>query len=201
MNHRLAKLLLLSVSLGFTVFVFMNTYEVVFNKDIPIADSVQKMAAQAPIAAIVKQFDILPDQSQGERNAEYAHLQYIQLPAIKSTLNLEEKRVIDGQWYARPNLGHYVGLDKDDHNITIDYLIYAISSWRTLPSPNQIDIGMDVDVFHDNGQQANYKVAEKKVLPLGTNFVASKSDTRQIVLLVEDPGAGTYYGFSLVQKG
>jgi|GEM_PF-3013462 len=200
MNQRFAKLLLASVSLCFTAFVFMNTYEVVFNKDIVIADSVRKITAQDQINAIVKQFDIRPVEGRRNNHAEYIKLQYLQIPALESNLYLEEKRVVNGLWYARPNLGHYVGLNKDERNITVDYLIYAISSWRTLPTPNQIEVGMDVNLFHDGRQLAVFKVAEKKVLPFHSTFVAGKSENRQIILFIEDPDNGVYYGFSLVQK-
>lgn len=200
MSQRFAKLLLAGASLCFTTFVFMNTYEVVFNKDIVIADSVRKVAAQEQIDAIIDQFDIRPVEGRRNNNAEYVKLQYIQIPALESNLYLEEKRVINGLWYARPNLGHVVGLNKDDRNITVDYLIYAISSWQTLPAPNQIEVGMDVNLFHDGRQMATFKVAEKKVLSFRSTFVAEKAKNRQVILLIEDPGNGVYYGFSLVQK-
>lgn len=192
--------MLVSLSLGFTAFVFMNTYEVVFNKDIVIADSVRKVVAQNQIDAIIDQFDIKPVEGRSSNNAEYSKLQYIQIPALASNLYLEERRIIDGAWYARPNLGHVVGLNKDDHNVVVDYLIYAVSSWQTLPAPNQIEVGMDVKLFHDGRQLAMFKVAEKKVLPFHSTFVAGKAENRQIVLLIEDPDKGVYYGFSLVLK-
>lgn len=200
MNQRMGKLLLATVSLCFTAFVFMNTYEVVFNKDIAIADSVQQIASQDPVRAVIEQFDIKPEAGRQHHNAEFTKLQYIQIPALASNLYLEEKRVINGSWYARPNLGHYIGLNKDDHGVTVDYLIYAVSGWQTLPAPNQLEEGMDVKLFHDGRKLAMFKVAEKKVLPLGSTFVAGKSENRQIILLIEDPDEKLYYGFSLVQK-
>lgn len=196
-----AKVLLVTVSLAFTVFVFMNTYEVVFNRDIPFANSISKFVAQDAIRAVIDQFNIKPEADPTESNAVYEHLQYIQIPALSSSLYLEEKRVINNYWYVRPNLGHYIGLDKDSHNVVLDYLIYADSSWRTLPEPNQIETGMDVNLFHDDHQLAVYTVMEKQVLPFHSIFIASKSQHRQIILLIEDVHQGVYYGYSLVEKG
>ncbi len=200
MNQRFAKILLAGLSLAFTAFVFMNTYEVVFNKDIVVADSVRKIAAQDQISAVIQQFDIKPVEGRQTNNAEYDKLQYIQIPALNSSLYLEEKRLINGYWYARPNLGHIIGLNKDSHGVIMDYMIYAVSSWQTFSSPNQIDVGMDVKLFHDGHKLALYKVAEKKVLPFESTFVAGKSESRQIIFIIEDPDNGVYYGFSLVQK-
>jgi hypothetical protein len=200
MNKRLAKVLLATMSLAFTAFVFMNTYEVVFNKDIVIADSIRKVAMQDQINTVIDQFNIKPEEGRQSNNAEYSKLQYIQIPALNSNLYLEEKRNIKGTWYARPNLGHIVGLNKDNNGVIVDYMIYAVSSWQTLSSPNQIEVGMDVKLLHDGHKLSMFKVDEKKVLPLQSSFVAGKTKNRQIVLLIEDPKNGVYYGFSLVQK-
>lgn len=201
MSQRSAKLLFAGLSVAFTAFVFMNTYEVVFNRDIVLASSVRKVTIQQQIKDIIQQFDIQSAARAGaSSHAEYSKLQSLQIPALESTLYLEEKRVIDGQWYARPNLGHVVGLNKDERGITVDFLIYAISGWRSLPAPNQIETGMDINLLHNGRQLSAFKVAEKKVLPLTSAFVAGKSDKRQIILLIEDPGNRVYYGFSLVQK-
>jgi len=195
----LAKCLLVILSLAFTTYVFMNTYEVVFNKDIILANSVSKFTAQDEVNAIIQQFDIKPDANQQSYDAEYNRLQYLQFPALSSNLYLEEKRVINDQWYVRPNLGQYVGLDKDSHGVTVDYLIYTDSSWRTLPAPNQIEVGMNANLFHDGHQLATYKVAEKQIMPIHSIYVAGKATSRQIILIVEDPKHGVYYGFSLVE--
>lgn len=200
MKQRVLKLFLVSVSLGFTALVFMNTYEVVFNRDIVVAKSVKKFQAHDQLRAIIQQFDLKPEEGLSHQNAEYKRLQYIKIPALSASLYLEEKRIIDSQWYVRPNLGHYVGLNKDDHGIIVDYLIYAASSWQTIASPNQIEVGMDVNLFHDGKEVSVFKVAEKKVLPLDKTFVASKSEKRQIILLIEDPKNGVYYAFSLELK-
>jgi len=127
-------------------------------------------------------------------------LQYLQFPALNSSLYLEERRVINGYWYVRPNLAHYIGLDKDSHGVTLDYLMYADSSWRTIAAPNQIEIGMDVNLYHDDHELAVYRVAEKQVLPVQDVFIASKTQARQIILIIEDTQHAVYYGFSLVEK-
>lgn len=196
----LPKLLLVTLSLGFTAFVFMNTYEVVLNKDIIVANSIAKFGAQSEIKAVINQFDVQPDADQQVSNAQYDKLESLQFPSLTSRLYLEGKRVINGSWYVRPNLGHYIGLDKDVHGVTLDYLIYADQSWRTLPEPNQIEIGSTVNLYHDGHNQTTYKVAEKQVLPVQGTFIASKTQQRQIILLIEDSKQKLYYGFSLVES-
>lgn len=194
------RLALAAISLLVTAFVFLNTYEVVFNDDIPFANSIRKFETQDQINAIIKQFDIKPEEGRSETNAPYSKLRYLQIPAIATNLYLEEKRVINGLWYQRPSLGHYIGLNKDDHDVTVDYLIYTSASWQTIRNPDQIEPGMDVKLVHDDFATSTFKVAEKKVLPQYASFVAGKSQERQIILLIEDTANKAYYAFSLVLK-
>jgi len=195
-----SKLLIASISLGFTVFVFLNTYEVVFNQDIAVASSLRRFGATEPIDALVKDFDIKPEAGRETSNAPYNRLQSIQIPAISSTLYLEERRVIQGSLYQRPSMGHYIGLNKDNSGYTVDYLIYTDQSWQTLPSPDQIEVGMDVKLTHDGFAQSMFSVKEKKYLPDNSTFVPSKSEKRQLILVVESKNRGMYYAYSLELK-
>lgn len=199
MKRQLPKALLAVLTIAFTAFVFMNTYEVVFNKDIVVANSVRRFSNQEEIRDVIAQFNIKPDADE-KHNAAYGRLAYLQFPAISSNLWLEERRVINSSWYYRPNLGHYIGLDKDSSNVTVDYLIYAEQSWQTLPDPNQVEVGMDVKLFHDGHNMSLFTVQEKQVLPMQTAFIPSKSRNRQIILLIEDAHKQIYYAFSLVLK-
>jgi len=194
------KLLLASLSLVFTAFVFLNTYEVVFNQDIVLASSLRKFEAGAPVNAIIRDFDIKPEGNSGSSNAPYVKLQSIQIPALSSTLYLEEKRVIHNELYQRPSLGHFIGLNKDDNGATVDYLIYTNESWLTIPNADQIEPGMDVRLIHDGFDQAMFSIKEKKFLPDGSTFVPSKSEKRQIILIIESKDKGMYYAYSLEQK-
>jgi hypothetical protein len=199
-KRRFPQFLLAFASLALTAFAFLNTYEVVFNKDIAFADSIHKITAQDQIRAIVDQFNLKPEAGRALSNSAYRNLEQIQIPSLGANLYLEEERLINGNWYARPSMGHVVPLNKDDHGVTIDYLIYSIASWRSLPAPNQIEEGMTVNLFHDGRAVSTFKVAEKQALPLDKTFVASKSDKRQIILFIEDPEHAVYYGFSLTVK-
>lgn len=196
----LPRFLLASATLLASIFVYLNTYEVVFNDDIALANSVRRFEAQDQINNVIKQFDLKPEVGREKSNAPYQKLQYIQIPALASNLYLEEKRVIDGAWYQRPSMGHYLGLNKDNNDVTVDYLIYTNSSWQTIKSPGQIEPGMDVKLFHDGFAMSMFRVEEKKLLPYYTAFVAGKSENRQIILLIEDDKRDMYYAFSLVLK-
>lgn len=196
----LPRLTLAVLTLLATTYVYLNTYEVVFNQDIPLANSIKPFKAQDQINNVISQFDLKPEAGREKSNSPYQKLQYIQIPALASNLYLEEKRTINGRWYQRPSMGHYIGLNKDNNGTTVDYLIYTNASWQTIRNPGQIEPGMDVKLFHDGFALSIFRVEEKKVLPDYTAFVASKSENRQVILLIEDESQSIYYAFSLVLK-
>jgi hypothetical protein len=196
MKRKFPIVLLALVSLVFTAFVFLNTYEVVFNHDITGGVSIQKIAAQDVVNAIVKGFSA----KQADTGVNYSNLgrlQYFEIPDLHMRVSMEEARRINGKWYRRPSLAEYVGLNKGEKDVTVDYLIYTSRSWRTVPDPAQIEKGMQVKVFYQGGN-LTFKVAEKKILPLTSSLIVGKSEDRQMLLVVEDAPHGTYAGFSLV---
>lgn len=159
-----------------------------------------KIESQGAITSVIKQFDIKPEEGRALTNTRYGNLQSIGIPALGVDLNLEEGRAIDGEWYARPSLGHYVGLNKDDHGVTVDYLIYASVGWRTMPQPGHMEPGMDAKLFHDGFAESLFRVTERKVLSSESELIPSKSESRQLVLVLDDPARDTYYAFTLEAK-
>jgi len=196
--QRSYKYIFAFVSFAFTALVFMNTYEVLWNKDIVVAHSIQRMSSQKVIDTAVREFSAKADT--GEQLSDMGGISDIEIEALKTRVKVEEARKVNGQWYQRLSTAHYIGLNKDKEGKTVDYLLYASKSWRSLPSPDRIDVGMEVKVTDAHGGMQLYAVAEKKVTSLNRSLIVSKSEDRQIVMIIEDPHAGTYYGYSLVLK-
>jgi hypothetical protein len=200
MRHFLQKLTLGLVSFAFTGLAFVNTYEVAFNKDVAFAQSLHKLTSQVVINKAVNDFTTKPGLAQSEFTTNLGSLQYFAIPSLQLRVQLEDARKINNLWYTRPSFGHYIGLNRDARNITVDYLIYTQQSWRTIPKASQLDVGMEIELYSHNDTKVIYRVAEKKVRPANQTLVIDKSEGRQIVLITEDAQAGIYYGFSLVQE-
>lgn len=196
--RRTGKYVFALVSFVFTALVFMNTYEVLWNKDIVVAHSIQRMAAQQVIDTSVREFATKADN--GAEITDLGGITELEFPALEARLKVEESRKVNGSWYQRLSTGHYVGLNKNNEGKTVDYLIYASKSWRSLPDPGRIDAGMEVKVTDAHGTTQLFAVAEKKLSSLDRSLIVSRDEDRQILLVVEDGRAGTYYGYSLVLK-
>lgn len=197
-RHLPSKVLFAVITFGFTAFVFMNTYEVVFNRDIAFAQSVKEVAAQQVINSAVHDFASKSQSEDAESNPALENIDRIDIPALDIQVKIEESRKINNEWYARPSIAHYVGLNKNQFGVTVDYLLYTSKSWRTIPHPDQIEKGMEVRLSYGNGARSLFTVAEKKVLPFSDSLLVSKSEGRQILLIVEDGRNNVYYGYSLV---
>lgn len=188
------------ISLTFTLFVFLNTYEVVANQDIPIANSVRKVAVQNIIKNVISEFKIKSDSRLLNTNSQLGTLDYFEIPLMGITVKLEEARKIDDQFYQRLSFAHYIGLNKDDYDNVIDYLVYTNKSWRTIPFPENIEEGTEIKFYTLEGFSSLFVVSEKMILPLNRSFIVNKSESRQILLLVEDPENQKYFGYSLIVK-
>jgi hypothetical protein len=200
MHHLAQKLLLGLVSFAFTAVVFMNTYEVAFNRDIAFAQSLNKIAAQSVINSTVTGYATKTGVAQSKFVSNLENPQALNIPALKVRTQIEESRKVDNLWYARPSFGHFIELNKDAQNTPVDYLIYCQQSWRTIPKASQIDVGMDVEIVFKGDARLTYRVAERKTQAIDRPLVLDKSENRQIILIVEDPASGVLYGFSLMQE-
>ncbi len=200
MRNFFIKFTVFGMTFLFTGFTFANTYEVVFNRDIPLAGSVERSSNQTAINSAVQDFETRLTSNNTDSVAALDRIERLEIPALKAQITTEESRLINNEWYARPSTAHYIGLNKNKYGVTVDYLVYAIKSWRTLPAPERIEQGMEVVVHYGNGAGSVLQVTEKKVLPFDRSLLVSKSEYRQVLLVLEDPDAGVYYGFSLEAK-
>ncbi len=197
MRPFLIKATVFLMTFGFTAFIFANTYEVVFNRDIAFANSIRPSANRVALDGVVKDFESRISSNSTDTVPALSNINRLEIPALDIQLEVEEARQIDSDWYARPSTAHYVGLNKNKYGVNVDYLMYVIESWRTFQTPEQIEQGMEVILSYGSGASTVLEVTEKKLLPLDRSLLIGKSENRQILLLIEDQVEAVYYGFSL----
>lgn len=200
MADQLRKCAFATVTFLFTAMVFLNTYEVVFNRDIAFADSIQSMAAQRTINGVAKEFATKNLTDEINASAALDNMDHLEISSLSTRLHIEEARKIDDQWYARPDSLHSVELNKNQHGAGIDYLLYGVQSWRTVADPNRIEKGMDVEVYFAGGMALTFTVKDKKTLSIDQSLLVDTSDARQILIIIENAKQGIYYGYSLELK-
>lgn len=192
------KLIFGLASFTFTLFIFANAFEVLANQDIPLGMSLNQMEIQEPINKIVSEYKIKQGNKDIDINLDIGIIDLIEIEELDIKSIVEEARNINDIWYQRPSMAQYIELNYDKFNNPVDYLIYLKKSWRTIPHTSNIEIGNTVNISTKKGQSISYSVESIKILNYNDIFVASKSDKRQIILLIEDTNNSIYYGYSLV---
>lgn len=200
MKNFLIKSVFGGASFFFTALVFLNTYELIANKDIPLATSLNRYTAQDVINKEIKEFSVKQDSRNLNNNSRLDEMSFMMIPSLDVRMPLEEAREIGGAWYQRPSLGHYIRLNEDDYGNIVDYLIYTDKSWRTILDVENIEQGTEIHIVDPKGFDALFEVAEKQILPFDKTFILNKTENRQIILVIEDPDNKRYFGYSLAMK-
>lgn len=180
-----------------TVLVFLNTYEVVYNKDVVGATSVAPMVAQNAIEEVTSNFDTKQGVSQQEFQQPINNVESIQIPSLHYKIQIEDARKINKVWYTRPSFGNMIGLNKDSRQTVVDHLVYMKKSWRTIPDGAKITKGLAVNLLHDGGGVANYEVISVNRFNISQVPIIEKSEKRQIIIILEDTNTDSYYAYSL----
>ncbi len=194
------KIVFGSGALFITLFIGANAYEIVFNQDIPFANSVVKYSAQTPISNLISTLSIKQGASQNSNTSTLTNLNSLVIPGIRVHIQLEEARKVGSSWYTRPGFGNYINLNTNGQGTFIDYLIYTTQSWNGIPNPRQIDVGMAATLDYGNNSTMQFKATAKETAAVSTPPIIATSEARQIILLVEDAAQDSYHYFTLAQE-
>lgn len=198
MRYKVQKIAFAAFTFLFTMFVFLNTYEVVFNKDIAFASSIRKVSSQKTINSAIEEFATKNQTDEINASGSLDTMEYLEIPSLNIRLRVEESRKIGTLWYERPGALHRIGLNKNQHGATIDYVLYGTASWRSITDPDRIEKGVTANVVYNGGSSSlGFTVTDKKVLPIGQSLIVDKSESRQLLLIIEEPDEHVFYGYSM----
>lgn len=180
------------ITLGLTVFIFMNAAEVFYNIDLPVVQSVVPMRNQSAINTLIDDFQKKGGQDTGVTVSAFNAPENLYIRSLGVKFAVTNQRVIDGQYYARPSTGQYVIMNRDSEGRPGDILIYAKVDWRTIPYPENITKNTFIELETVNAVSTLYQVREYQVFASTDRYVATGSNTRQIVILLENNSDDTY---------
>lgn len=178
-----------------TSFILINTYEVVFNKDIPFANAIAPLRSQRIINNTISYFENGGDKMYSAPTGSLGEPDYLYIPSTDSRVFVARERKIDGEWYYRPNNFHYISLNQDESGVTGDLLLYTTKGFRTIPQPSGVEIGDEIAVTNQRGKTTSFAVTDVQVLPLDETYIVPDSDVRQLVIIVDDPEKEIFYLF------
>ncbi len=185
-----------TLSAVLTLFVILNSWEVLSNIDIPYINSVKKLELQKPINSIIGFSNDSGNRKVfSDDTPSIGDLDYLFIPSTGDRVFIGRERLIDNQWSYRPNNIHYHILNYDDKGLEGDYLMYTTKSWRTIPNPEQIQVGDSINLFSTIGRSYDFVIFERKILSYDDLVVPEASEKRQLIILIEDSENDIYYSF------
>ncbi|MDD5083654.1 MAG: hypothetical protein PHT88_01785 [Candidatus Moranbacteria bacterium] len=176
-----------------TVFVFANSIEVLFNKDIPHIHALDKLSSKTTLDSIVG------GPNEGVRDIDagkvgnFGKPKMLKIPSMSSKLNLIESIVVGDDWLYRANNGHYIIVSDGKNGNIGDVVIYANASWRTFPTPEHLKIGDNLFLDTDTGWRYMFRITNRSVVHPDDPYVKGDSAANSLILIMEDKDTGLTY--------
>lgn len=181
-------------SIALTAFVFLNSFELIFNQDIAYVDSVNKTNLSPQLDYIVKQSVDHSYYYTSNNFLKTKKLEYIEIPIIKRKLEVSRALNKDEDWYVKGNKSNY--FLTVNSNRSENLIIYAEKSWRTIPDTKALKVGDLIYMTTDDNWNYVFRIESINSLKSSERFVLQSSSEIGLSILLDD---STKDGYSLIQ--
>ena len=171
----------MSISAIITVYLFLNSLEVLANRDLPYISALVPMRNNLLLEQLSHQVQVNPNLV---KTLHRPLVLRFKNPSAKLELLPEIK--INHQYLARTNKGHYLVLNEHPESGIGNTAIYLIKSWRTIPHPDTIH--EDSRLFLETEHYINmYKVIEISLVPDQELYLLDTLEKPYLLLIIQDP--------------
>jgi hypothetical protein len=187
----LGKLIAYTISFLLLAWIGINASELVLSRDIPLVAVIQPMNHQEAMISVIDDFARLGTKTTALGDTNFNIPANLFIKGLGYKMEVTNERIIDGNYYTRTSKTQYIILNKDKDGRMGDVLIYAKSSWRTIPKSDKVTPGTIIELQTVNSITNSYTVKELKTLKSSDRYVATGSSARQVILFL-DNGADSY---------
>ncbi len=194
----LVKIIGLGVFFAFvTCFVFLNSFEIVFNHDTRFSSALERFQSKETLESILKENSDAQSFSILERSwaGDFGVPKTLKIPVFSSRLPLSEAISVNGEWLARSGNGHFRIISSGRNGNIGDVIVYLRSQWRTIASPEQLSIGDNIFLETDAGWRYMFRTVNKSLLRPNQPFVKSDNNSGTLILLIEDDQRKVIFAF------
>lgn len=180
-----------------TWFVFLNSFEIVFNRDTRFVQALEQFQSKETIESILEKDSVTNPSLNFEENwvGNFGALKTLKIPVFRSRLPLSEAISVNGEWLARSGSGHFRIIGSGRNGNMGDVIVYLRSGWRTIASPEQLSIGDNIFLETDADWRYMFRIVSKGSLRLNQPFVKSDNNSGTLVLLIEDDQRKAVFAF------
>lgn len=181
-----------------TVFIFLSSYETLFNKDVKYIYSIELVNIDNIVNALVtdKGSDFPAISVQPEFAGKYGIPSLIKMPNLDKKIQLTSA-IKDGQhqWLARSNSGHYFFTSSNKDGKSGDMVIYIRKGWRTLEEAQDMNVGDNIFVDTLDEWRYVFRISETAILANDQVYISTQTKEPSLVIIVNDEKNSINYVF------
>lgn len=178
-----------------SIFVFSNSFEVLFSYDIPYVHALETMHSKNVLLSIVDKENPDSFTYSGEKMGNFGSPLTLKVPSFSIRLPLIRASFVRDSWLYKTNNGHYIIKNNSKNGNIGDLVVYTQKSWRTVEYPENLKIGDNIFIDTDSGWRYMFRISDKSVIGTQEGYVYSESSLNTLVLVVEDAKNDTAYVF------
>lgn len=194
----ISTILLVSLNFIITIFVILNSIELLFIKDIPLINSISKF----PASEIINEIQLLDKETELSYKVHILNEENepvrMRLGSIESQLALTNALSEEGskQWLIQQNKGHFLNftqLDPETEFYTDHLIVYSKESWRTINRTKELTTGDLIFVETNKEKQLIYKILNKQTIKTGSKEFTIPEDTGLTLIISDEDGKSSYF--------
>lgn len=178
-------------SLCLTLFIFLNSYELAFNYDLPYIGSIKPISLGHFQASLDNPQEIIQLTRNHSREGTYGRPVQLRFSSPVKRLPLAPAIRTDSTWLVWSNTGYFLFLSPPKDGRGGDLLIYLNRHWRTIRHPDQIHTGDNLFVDTDRGWRYMFRVQTIDHLQAESQYVVPDSAKPVLTVDIADPDGGS----------
>lgn len=169
------------VSLGVSIYVFANGFELATNINIPYALAIEPVSIQQLIA-----LNQTPAVSHDANVAigNFGEPKYLKVASQTTKLALIPGVLEKGEYLARASTGHYIYVGPAKSGNLGTTLVYIRQSWRTISHPEDIVVGSNLFIDTDKDWRYMFRVSDTVRTDTTSQYLLPDSQKSQIMLVL-----------------
>ncbi len=171
----------MGLSLALTVFIFLNSYEVVFNKDLPYISAVRSVNLESidrdyPLAHQIDAptFD----------TKQFGTPISLKVSGGKAKVSLVPAIFNNGKWLARSNTGQVTSFTVNKFSDNL--FVYMREDVRTIQSVRTMRPGDNMQMDTTTGFRYIFRVSDVQTIDVSSPFILQDTQKPQIFIVIQD---------------
>lgn len=169
-----------------TVFIFLNSYETVFSKDVKYISTVETINIDSIVTSVIQQNNNVSAEDELRMIEKFGVPAYLRIPKVVSKIQLMKSiKNSDDKLLCRSNSGHYLFFEGSTNKDSENIIIYIKKSWRTIDDINVLEEGDNVFVETVDNKLHMYKVDNVRKAPVNSQYTINKTDDPTLTIIIE----------------